>query len=332
MKNLSRIYYRIRPFIPRSLAIEVRRLVVSARLRKFGDVWPIDPCASKPPPDWPGWPEGKRFALVLTHDVDTARGQDNVIKLARMEKEAGFISSFNFVCRRYPLSPGVFEFLKEQGFEIGVHGVYHDGKKFDCREEFLERASIINECLARWNSVGFRSPAMQRNMEWMHDLNIEYDASTFDTDPFEPQPDGACTIFPFLVTSADGTRSYVELPYTLPQDFTLFVMMRHRDTRIWKEKLDWLASMGGMVLVNTHPDYMSFGDRPLGKEEYPSGLYKDFLEYVRGEYEGQYWHCLPRDLARFARGWLSDGNNSRSSLEERASHHRKVGHDSTLPI
>ena len=30
-------------------------------------------------------------------------------------------------------------------------------------------------------------------------LNIAYDASTFDTDPFEPQPDGVNTIFPFWV-------------------------------------------------------------------------------------------------------------------------------------
>jgi hypothetical protein len=318
MKNLNRIYYRVRPFIPRLLAVELRRLVVISKLRKCGDIWPIDHSASKPPAGWKGWPDDKRFALVLTHDVDTARGHDNCLRLAKMEKDAGFVSSFNFVCRRYPISSDVIQDLDYNGFEIGVHGVYHDGKKFDSREEFNERASIINEYLVQWKSVGFRSPAMQRNLEWMHDLNIEYDSSTFDTDPFEPQPDGVCTIFPFLVTSADGKRSYVELPYTLPQDFTLFVMMKHSDIRIWKEKLDWLVSKGGMVLINTHPDYMSFDDEPLGREEYPSRLYKDFLEYVRNKYEGQYWNCLPRDLARFTKGSLTDGNNGGSSMEEKA--------------
>ena len=40
---------------------------------------------------------------------------------------------------------------------------------------------------------------MLHNLEWFHDLNVKYDSSTFDTDPFEPQPDGVGTIFPFWV-------------------------------------------------------------------------------------------------------------------------------------
>src|SRR5438093_11418122 len=40
---------------------------------------------------------------------------------------------------------------------------------------------------------------MLRNLDWLHDLDVQYDASTFDTDPFEPQPDGMDTIFPFWV-------------------------------------------------------------------------------------------------------------------------------------
>ena len=40
---------------------------------------------------------------------------------------------------------------------------------------------------------------MYHNLDWIHDLDIYYDASTFDTDPFEPQPDGFKTIYPFTV-------------------------------------------------------------------------------------------------------------------------------------
>jgi len=47
--------------------------------------------------------------------------------------------------------------------------------------------------------VGFRAPAMHDNLEWISELNLEYDLSTFDTDPFEPQSDGVGTIFPFKV-------------------------------------------------------------------------------------------------------------------------------------
>jgi hypothetical protein len=140
---------------------------------------------------------------------------------------------------------------------------------------------------------------MHHNLDWIHELNVEYDASTFDTDPFEPQPDGVGTIFPFLVRGNSDQRAYVELPYTLPQDFTLFVLMREKDIGIWKRKLDWIVKCGGMVLLNTHPDYMNFDGKKGGMDEYPVGHYVEFLEYIKLKYEGIYWHILPREIARF---------------------------------
>ena len=53
---------------------------------------------------------------------------------------------------------------------------------------------------------------------------------------------------------------YVELPYTLPQDSTMFLVLQEKSTDIWKQKLDWLVQRGGMALVNVHPDYVGFGD------------------------------------------------------------------------
>jgi len=38
---------------------------------------------------------------------------------------------------------------------------------------------------------GFSLPSMHHNLEWIGELDIEYDASTFDTDPFEPQSNPA---------------------------------------------------------------------------------------------------------------------------------------------
>ena len=39
----------------------------------------------------------------------------------------------------------------------------------------------------------------------------------------------------------------------------------------------------------------------MGLEEYPVEYYVEFLEYVKKKYEGQYWHVLPREMARFWR-------------------------------
>jgi len=147
---------------------------------------------------------------------------------------------------------------------------------------------------------------MHHNLDWIHDLNVEYDASTFDTDPFEPQSDGVRSIFPFLVQGNEVHKGYIELPYTLPQDFTLFALMREKDIGIWKKKLDWIAENGGMALLNTHPDYMDFRGKKLKIDEYSYKYYEEFLHYIKAEYKTQYWHVLPKEMARFWRSTLND--------------------------
>lgn len=304
-------YYQIKPLIPRWFQIELRRISLRYQLKKHRHIWPIDPAAAAHPPDWTGWPEGKRFAMVLTHDVESSKGQGRCRLLAGIEDRLGFRSSFNFVPEDYPVECELRYELEERGFEVGVHGLTHDGMLYNSHESFLVKAKRINEYLKKWGAVGFRSPAMHHNLEWIHELDIAYDASTFDTDPFEPQSDGSCTIFPFSVNRNGSGSGYVELSYTLPQDFTLFILLKNRNVDIWKKKLDWIAEHGGMALVNTHPDYMHFtGSRP-GIEEYPASYYEEFLDYARSRYEGQFWHALPRDVARFWRGRGTDSSTDR---------------------
>jgi len=74
------------------------------------------------------WPSGKQFAFVITHDVETEKGLGHVRELARADAEHGFRSCFNFVPERYPVEPKLRRDLEDQGFEIGVHGLKHDGK------------------------------------------------------------------------------------------------------------------------------------------------------------------------------------------------------------
>jgi len=301
MRNIFlKCFYSVKPFIPRGIQLAIRRRVVRMKKLRNGDIWPIDEGTSTPPPGWTGWPDGKRFAFILTHDVDTGQGQDKCIPLASLEEALGMRSSFNFVPRRYEVSSSLRNFLTEKGFEVGVHGLYHDGRYFNSREEWRSRAIQINRYLTEWNAVGYRTPSMHHMIDWFHDLDIEYDASTFDTDPFEPHPDSAKTIFPFWVPYGkkhDG--GYLELPYTLAQDFTLFVLMQEKSIGLWKKKLDWIVRNGGMALINTHPDYMNFHGGQLGREEYPSELYREFLEYVIARYHGEFWHVLPKEVCPF---------------------------------
>jgi hypothetical protein len=295
---VKKLFYIIKPIMPRFLQIYLRRKLVKQQKEKYKDVWPILDSAGIMRDGWPGWPDNKKFAVVLTHDVESKAGHDKCIKLMELEKSLGFCSSFNFVPERYNVSEELRNDLTSNGFEVGVHGLNHDGKLFSNEKVFSERAKKINEYIKEWNAVGFRAPAMHHNLKWIHQLDIVYDLSTFDTDPFEPQSDGVGTIFPFWVQANNSAKGYWEIPYTLVQDFTLFILMNENND-VWKKKADWIEQKRGMVLVNVHPDYVNFSENKNGLQEFSMLQYVNFLKYIKSKYEGKYCNPLPKELAQY---------------------------------
>lgn len=308
---MVRAYYGIKPYIPIGLRRMFRRRQAAAVRKQHEATWPIDESAATVPENWPGWPGGKDFAVVLTHDVESSRGVRRVKQLARLVQRHGLVSSFNFIPEGgYRTPPELRHWLRGIGFEVGVHDLVHDGKLFNSREGFREKAERINGYLREWDAVGFRSGFMLRRLDWLSDLDISYDASTFDTDPFEPQPDGCGTIFPFTVPSENGSGDCVELPYTLAQDSTVFLLLGERTPEIWKRKLDWIAGKGGLVLMNIHPDYIHFRRNHFSSSFYPEEVLDEFFGYLRSAYGGRFWNPLPREMA----SWYRSTHPVRSSL------------------
>jgi peptidoglycan/xylan/chitin deacetylase (PgdA/CDA1 family) len=175
--------------------------------------------------------------------------------------------------------------LKERGFEVGVHGLKHDGKLFSSRTAFEEQAKKINQYIKKWGASGFRSPFTHRNPDWMQALNIDYDSSFFDTDPFEPIAGGTMSIWPFRM------GRFIELPYTLAQDHTLMVTLGENSPRLWLEKVDFIRRYHGMALINTHPDYL--------RNQKHFSIYEKFLQNMSKQKD--YWHALPCKVARWWR-------------------------------
>ena len=304
----------MRRAIRRKFALRIRDRV--------NDVWPIMPGSERVPDGWPGWPDGKKFAVVLTHDVEGQVGLNKCRALMEIELALGFRSSFNFIPEGgYAVPQELREELVGNGFEVGIHDLKHDGRLFASRRAFSQRASRINQYVHAWKAAGFRSGFMLHELDWLHDLDIKYDASTFDTDPFEPQPEGRDTIFPFWVpapkaqksdpssnvstihdsrfTVHDSPQGYVELPYTMPQDSTLFLLLRENTPEIWLRKLDWIAEHGGMALVNVHPDYVRLEGESLSNRNYPVAHYQRLLEHLRRSYDLAFWQPLPKQVSDF---------------------------------
>jgi hypothetical protein len=300
------VFYAMKPLVPRWLQLVLRRRRLLALFDRHVATWPVWDEAAAAPAGWPGWPDGKRFALVLTHDVEHARGVKHCDHVAELERDRGMRSAFAFVPERYETPPALRERLREQGFEIMVHGLKHDGKLFRDRATFERRARAIRAIMEEWGTRGFAAPAAHHHFEWLSELDLDYDISSYHFDPFEPQPCGLGRIFPFWVGDPDGSgRGFVELPYTLPQDFTLYVLLRERSSAMWRMTLDWIARRGGMALVKTHPDYMAFGPADRGSERYPAQRYAELLDHVRRSYGDSAWVALPSEVAAY---WRSLGS------------------------
>lgn len=302
----KRVYYQLKPFLPRNLTKLLRKLYLNSD-PKIQPHWPIDDryvnfqyeiikniitsTGKSHLRFFHFWPNNAQFALILTHDIETSQGQRYVRRVAELEMDLGFRSSFNFVSDRYPLEDDVIQYLRKNGFEVGSHGCKHDGKLFNSARIFSNRAEKINQFISKYGVAGFRAPLTNRQPIWMQQLNIEYDLSFFDTDPFEPMPGGTMSIWPFKI------GKFIELPYTLVQDYTLVSIIGERTPKIWLDKVDYLERNSGMVLVNTHPDYLQ---DPITWE-----IYEQFLLALRKR--GNYWNALPKDAAHW---W-----NKRLSLE-----------------
>ena len=294
-----RSYYRLRGFIPKSAQIWLRRRYAPIQARAVFPRWPVEPglhdfldlfhsiieaIAGEPVPSIAPWPGKKRWALVLTHDVETSKGVAALDPILALEGSLGLRSSWNFVPRRYEVGLDRIESLTASGFEVGVHGLYHDGR--DLEPAMLpERLPGIRDAAERWKATGFRSPATHRGWDAMPTLGFDYDSSYPDTDPFEPQGGGCCSWLPFF------NRGLVELPLTMPQDHTLFVILRRRDEQAWVQKAEFLRARGGIAVLDTHPDYLT--DRTIFDS------YRRFLERFTGD--PHVWNALPREASAWWR-------------------------------
>jgi hypothetical protein len=316
--QVRRAYYGIRPLLPRPAQIWLRRKFTGIQKRSRFPRWPAESalhdfsdlfCADlatvigRPVPRIAAWPYGRGWAFVVTHDVETDVGYSAVAPVLELERALGIRSAWYYVPRRYTVALEDLRRLVDQGLEVGVHGLYHDGRDLGSLALLQKRLPGIREAADSWGAVGFRSPALHRRWEWMPLLGFDYDSSYPDTDPYEPMPGGCCSWLPFFIGDV------VELPITLPQDHTLFTILRQDDETIWVRKAELLRARGGMVLMDTHPDYLT--------DEDTFTAYGRFLQQFVGDTSA--WHALPHEVSSWWR------RRSASHLEPNGDGWRVVG-------
>jgi peptidoglycan/xylan/chitin deacetylase (PgdA/CDA1 family) len=309
-----RAFYAARRFVPRAVQLSLRRWLIRRQGSPRFPAWPFESAgydllrihlaeallerdvgSARFP--W-FWPEGQRAAVVLSHDVESAQGVLDASTIAAWEEEHGFHSSFNLVDDWYPIDRDRIEELRGRGHEIGSHAIHHDRSLFSSRAEFERQLPLLRESAERLGAVGFRSPATHRVVEWLAELPFEYDCTMPHSDPYEPIPGGTATVWPFF------HGEVVEIPYTAPQDHTLFNLMGQRDASVWSSQLERIVACGGLFQPITHPDPEYLGRPAIGQ------AYRALLRTIADRED--VWVARPRDVAewwrRRARGLIEKRN------------------------
>lgn len=294
-------YYRVKSLIPEQLRHHLNSAAVRLRRKNKFPRWPCETVLVDFWATWLReslqtlgvndgwhigfWPGGAKCCIVLTHDVESSAGLARMEQVADLEEHYGFRSAWNLPLEQFPIDWNLIERLRSRGFEFGAHGLCHDGRLFRSQSDFTTLAPILRQLSSAHQLRGFRAPSTLRRAEWIEQLGFDFDCSFADSDPYEPQPGGTCSLFPFFLSSL------VELPYTLAQDHTLINILRCDPLPIWIAKAHAIESIGGMMLTLIHPDYCRPG-RELRN-------YEKLLERFR-EIDGA-WHARPSEVAEW---WL----------------------------
>jgi peptidoglycan/xylan/chitin deacetylase (PgdA/CDA1 family) len=297
------VFYRLKRVIPRSAQLHLRRRLIKRQGSPIFPAWPFEVAGTDlvrialanalldrgmDAVRFPWfWPEGATAAVTLTHDVESSDGLTHATVVAEWEEHHGFRSSFNIVSDWYPIDMRQVRDLEGRGHEIGSHAIHHDRSLFASRDSFERQLPLLREAAKRLGAVGFRSPATHRVVDWLAELPFSYDCTMSHSDPYEPIPGGTATIWPFV------HGDVVELPYTAPQDYTLFNLLGHRDGAIWQQQLEAIVACNGLFELLTHPDSDYLCRPVIGR------AYRDILEAIARR--DDLWVALPRDIAAWWR-------------------------------
>jgi peptidoglycan/xylan/chitin deacetylase (PgdA/CDA1 family) len=239
----------------------------------------------------------KKYACILTHDVETQNGLQRTKQLKKLEERYDFPSAWYIPSEHYKLDPEMIKQLVSHG-EIGAHDTKHDGKLvYLPKKKLVKRLIDARKTLSRLAGhpiSGFRAPLLQHNatiLRAVQDSGYEYDTSIPTWEPRHPctmKPHGIGTSFPLVFDEL------TELPVTLPQDHQLISVLGltpRQATAKWAEMRHLISGLGGLCTFLVHPDYQLANQESVVYEEVLSSLASD----------NEVWVTLPTEVVQVVR-------------------------------
>lgn len=275
------------PASPVDPAVDAWRYLVRSILDEQGMAAPI-----------PLWPEGRHYACVLTHDIDTAyslRRPRALAALRGIEEDHGLRSAWLIVSRLATDGLGALDHLHADGHEIGFHGSHHDHRlPFLARHRLRARIETARPLIERYGATGFRSPSFLRTPALFRALDgvLHYDMSMHDTtaNPAGRRlaREGCSSCFPFFT---DGT-DVLEIPTTIPEDWTGDLAGIAPSDFLAHQRCvtQSIKARGGIANILTHPE------RCFSLREPWLDVYRSWIEQVAGDPSA--WIVTPGTLNR----------------------------------
>lgn len=221
------------------------------------------PFAAKPTP------------VLLTHDLDSSEGLENLVKWFLDAEESAGARSINFIVPcAWPVDHGLLSHVKERGHEVGIHGYDHSNRTpFSDPMERRERLEGARQLVERYGMIGYRAPSLLRTRDFLRDLAdfYRYDSSIPTSGGLFPVPNNGCaSARPFWV------EGIPELPLSLPRDGSLLFLGHSPQeiVEIWIRCAEEISCSGGIIVLLTHCEYRFSGNPPMIE------AYRRFLDFI----------------------------------------------------
>ncbi|PWT89937.1 MAG: hypothetical protein C5B56_06260 [Proteobacteria bacterium] len=252
--------------------------------------WPIDLSADVAA-DLAGGPRMSftRTPVLLTHDIDSAEGLENLVRLfLPIEEDSGTRSANYIVPHAWPVDKALVHEVVDRGHEIGVHGYDHSNRTpFLASHERRQRLTAGREFGSQFGAIGYRAPSLLRTQELLTDLAplYRYDSSIPSAGGLFPVPNNGCA-------SARPWRigALWEIPITLPRDGSLQFLGYSPEAiaQLWRDAAQVMARSGAIVTLLTHCENGFTGNARM------FAAYRRFIEFIAAD--GRFEFVKPSDL------------------------------------
>jgi peptidoglycan/xylan/chitin deacetylase (PgdA/CDA1 family) len=237
---------------------------------------------------------GKRYACLVTHDVDTREGLQRARHIKKLEEKYDIPSAWYIPSKGYKLNLETIKGLASYG-EVGAHGTRHDGKLVRLPEQKLVRrlreARQTLEKIINCSVKGFRAPLLQhspRVFRGLKEANYDYDTSIPTWEPKHPRTmrsHGLGTTYPMFFGGV------TEIPISVVQDHQLLYALGLEPKKAiaeWFSMMAVIQELGGCCVLLSHPEYKLFGVNNLA-------VYEELLNNIMSD--EQAWLATPKQLA-----------------------------------